>query len=479
MWLLQAKKGNKALQKEFFFLCLHFKGENVYKRIKMKKLVFLIATACLLVPAASFAQEVKRTEDDKTVTIVEETETPEGKIVTTTTIQKNSVFTNGFLHNWELMGGLGTQIYFGENDRRVNSFVEQFSFPTIDLYLTKWASPSFGVGLGATFSQFKGLYQGRLDDLYKVHFKTNDLYDYKGDQSFAYYQLTNQRGFTGNVFALAHVDLGNLFFGYNPSRFYTADAYAGGGILFGITDKAVGASFNVGLANKFRLTDRLSLLLNIRGALVSDDFDGESSLSEPSEEHYLKNIKLDGIAGGTLGLAWKLGKEKSKWERATRSSSIYYNDKGLAARDARIAELEKLLADADADKNNLLKQLQENEIQYVKDVPDLWFHINFIIDRWDLLSREKVNLQSVADIMKSTPNTRYLLCGYADKQTATPSHNLMLSKNRVETVYNFLTKELGVDPDQLVTDYKGGVDYMFYDEKELSRCCMITAIKEE
>ena len=81
--------------------------------------------------------------------------------------------------------------------------------------------------------------------------------------------------------------------------------------------------------------------------------------------------------------------------------------------------------------------------------------------------------------MKSTPNTRYLLCGYADKQTATPSHNLMLSKNRVETVYNFLTKELGVDPDQLVTDYKGGVDYMFYDEKELSRCCMITAIKEE
>ena len=55
---------------------------------------------------------------------------------------------------------------------------------------------------------------------------------------------------------------------------------------------------------------------------------------------------------------------------------------------------------------------------------------------------------------------------------------MMLSKNRVEAVYDYLTKELGVDPDQLVTDYKGGVDYMFYNEKELSRCCMITAIKE-
>ena len=444
----------------------------------MKKLVFLLATACLLVPAASFAQEVKRTEDDKTVTIVEETETPEGKIVTTTTIQKNSVFTNGFLHNWELMGGLGTQIYFGENDRRVNSFVEQLTFPTVDLLLTKWASPTFGVGIGATVSQFKGLYQGSMDNTYVVHFKTNDRYD-NNDATYDYYQLTKQRGYYGNVYALAHVDLGSLFFGYNPSRFFTVDAYAGGGILFGITDKAYGASFNAGLANKFRLTDRLSLMLNLRGALVADDFDGESSLIEPTETHYLANKKLDGIGGATLGLALKLGKEKSKWERATRSSSIYYNEKGLAARDARIAELEKLLADADSDKSNLLKQLQENETQYIKDIPDLWFHINFIVDRWDLVSREKVNLQSVADIMKSTPNTKYLLCGYADKQTATPSHNLMLSKNRVETVYNFLTKELGVDPDQLVTDYKGGVDYMFYDEKELSRCCMITAIKEE
>ena len=448
----------------------------------MKKLFILIAAAAFIAPASVFAQDVKvtRSEDENTITVVEETPTATGKVVTTTVMEKNSVFTNGFWHNWQLSLGLGTQMYYGDNDWKVAKKVpEMFVFPAIDLYLTKWASPSFGVGLGVNWAPFKGLYQNRGNELYKVHFKTNDAYDFKGDQTFAYYNLTNQRGFTGNVFALAHVDLGNLFFGYNPSRFYTADAYAGGGILFGITDKAVGASFNVGLANKFRLTDRLSLLLNIRGALVSDDFDGESSLSEPSEEHYLKNIKLDGIAGGTLGLAWKLGKEKSKWERATRSSSIYYNDKGLAARDARIAELEKLLADADADKNNLLKQLQENEIQYVKDVPDLWFHINFIIDRWDLLSREKVNLQSVADIMKSTPNTRYLLCGYADKQTATPSHNLMLSKNRVETVYNFLTKELGVDPDQLVTDYKGGVDYMFYDEKELSRCCMITAIKEE
>ena len=439
----------------------------------MKKLFFVIAAITLMVPAA-LAQEVKRTEDDKTVTIVEETNTPDGRVVTTTTFQKNSVFTNGFWHNWEIAGGLGTQIYMGENDRRTNTLIEQFAFPAIDLYLTKWASPSFGIGIGANVSQFKGLYQGRAEDQFKIHFKTDEAYT-NNDPNYSYYDLRRQSGYYGNVFALAHADLGNVFFGYNPDRFFTIDAYAGGGVLFGITDNALAATFNAGLINKFRLTERLSLMLNLRGALVSDDFEGESGQNEPDEAHFLANIKLDGYMGGTIGLAWKIGKEKSKWERASRSSTIYYNDAALA----RMKDLENELAAANAANANLRNELlNAGDVQVVKEVPDLWFHINFVVDKWDLLSREKVNLQSVADIMKSTPSVKYLLCGYADKQTATPSHNLMLSKNRVEAVYNFLVNELGVNPDQLVTDYKGGVDYMFYDEKELSRCCMITAIKE-
>ena len=111
-------------------------------------------------------------------------------------------------------------------------------------------------------------------------------------------------------------------------------------------------------------------------------------------------------------------------------------------------------------------------------VPEVWFHINFIVDRWDISKKELINIHAVADLIKSTPNVKYLVCGYADKQTATPPHNLMLSQNRADAVYNALVNEFGVDPDQLVKDYKGGVDYMFYNMKELSRCVMITSIKE-
>lgn len=429
----------------------------------MKKLFLLIASALVLVPATTFAQEITRTEDKNTVTLVEETQTPDGKIVTTTVYQKNSVFTNGFWHNWTLGVDLGAQVYYGDNDWKVGNWTEMITFPAVDLYLTKWASPSFGVGLGATYAPFKGLYQARTANgagFNTANFQTTTAYT-GADPKYDYERLSVQSGHTVNVYALAHADLGNIFFGYNPNRFFDIDAYAGGGIILGLQDAGTvpGATFNCGLNNTFRLAERLRLIINLRGALVSDEFDGEAYTDEPDRNHWLANHKLDGIFGVTGGLQFNLGKEHSKWNLASRVSA-YQKD---------VQTIEKLVE----------KEVPVEKEVIIKDVPEVWWHINFIVDRWDLLTRELVNLQAVSDLIKSTPHTKYLLCGYADKQTATPEHNLMLSKNRVQAVYDTLVNQFGVNPDQLVTDYKGGVDYMFYNEKELSRCCMITSIKED
>lgn len=103
----------------------------------MKKVFLLIASAFLMFPA--FAQTVTTSEDENTRTIVEETNTPEGRIVTTTVYEKNSVFTNGFWRNWTLSGNLGAQLFYGENDWKVNKLTEMITFPAVDVYLTKWA----------------------------------------------------------------------------------------------------------------------------------------------------------------------------------------------------------------------------------------------------------------------------------------------------------------------------------------------------
>ena len=430
----------------------------------MKKILFLIASACLLAPVSVFAQDAKvtRSEDEKTITIVEETPTPDGRIVTTTVLEKNSVFTNGFWHNWEVSAGVGAHLYYGDNDWKVANWTEMITFPAIDFYLTKWASPSFGVGLGVTGGKFKGLYQSTPRGTFSNgNFKTTTAYT-KAASVYDYQNLAVQDGSFINAYALAHADLGNVFFGYNPDRFFDIDAYAGGGIIYGLTkgSRVPGATFNCGLTNKFRLSDAFSLMLNVRGALVGDAFDGEVYIDEPTEKHWQANHKLDGNFGITAGFAYKLGGENyGKWRLAERTSTMQY---------------EKSIVE------KIVKEIEKVETPvYVKEIPEVWFHINFVIDRWDISHKEMINIHAVADLIKSTPNTKYLICGYADKQTATPAHNLMLSENRSKAVYNALVNEFGVNPEQLVTDYKGGVDYMFYNEKELSRCTMITSIKED
>ena len=434
----------------------------------MKKLLFLIASACLLAPATVFAQDTKvtRSEDEKTITVVEETATPQGKVVTTTTLEKNSVFTNGFWHNWQLSAGVGAQLYYGDNDWKVAKWTEMITFPTIDLYLTKWISPSFGVGIGGNWSKFKGIYQttpGRSNNYRSTNanFRPDKVTYYtKADSKYDSQHLAVQSGSYLDLFALAHANLMNIFGGYKPDRFFEIDAYAGGGVIFGFSESGnvPSATFNTGLINTFRLGDQLRLMLNIRGALAGDDFDGESYLEEPDKNHWIANHKLDGIFGATLGLTYNIGKEYSKWRLAERTS-VYQYDKEVV--------------------DKIVKEMVPVEkTTVIKEVPEVWFHINFIIDRWDISKKELINIHAVSDLIKSTPNTKYLICGYADKQTATPAHNLMLSENRAKAVYNALVNEFGVNPDQLVMDYKGGVDYMFYNMKELSRCTMITSIHE-
>ena len=427
----------------------------------MKKLFLLIAAVAFFAPATVFAQdvEVTQTEDENTITIVEKTPAERGYIVTTTVVEKNAVFTNGFWNNWQLVAGVGTQFFYGDNDWKVSpKFFQRIgkmiAIPAVDLYLTKWASPSFGVGLGANWSPFKGAYQ-----------TTNTMANFRPDKveiigQYDGKDIAAQSGSYLNVFALAHADLMNIFGGFKPSRFFDIDAYAGGGAIFGFCESGNihDVTFNAGLMNTFRLTEQLRLLLNLRGALIGDAFDGESYLQEPTKAHWLANHKFDGMFGATLGLTYNMGKETSKWRFAERTS-VYQYDK------------------------ELIKEIAHDTV-YVKDpvpepiVPEVWFHINFIVDRWDISKKELINIHAVADLIKSTPNVKYLVCGYADKQTATPPHNLMLSQNRADAVYNALVNEFGVDPNQLVKDYKGGVDYMFYNMKELSRCVMITSIKE-
>ena len=103
--------------------------------------------------------------------------------------------------------------------------------------------------------------------------------------------------------------------------------------------------------------------------------------------------------------------------------------------------------------------------------------VNFTVNTTDVVNREKVNLETVAAMIKATPEKKYSVIGYADKQTGTPEGNAKLASGRAQNVYDILINQYGVPASQLVKDSKGGVDYMYMNDEQLSRSVIISEVK--
>ena len=55
--------------------------------------------------------------------------------------------------------------------------------------------------------------------------------------------------------------------------------------------------------------------------------------------------------------------------------------------------------------------------------------------------------------------------------------NAQLAQGRAQNVYDILINQYGVAPSQLVKDSKGGVDYMYFNDEQLSRSVIISEVK--
>ncbi len=103
--------------------------------------------------------------------------------------------------------------------------------------------------------------------------------------------------------------------------------------------------------------------------------------------------------------------------------------------------------------------------------------VNFVVNKTDVVNRELVNLETVAQMIKATPEKKYSVIGYADMQTGTPEGNTILAQGRAQNVYDILVQKFGVPASQLVKDSKGGVDYMYFNDEQLSRSVIISEVK--
>lgn len=392
-----------------------------------KKLVMLFIA---LAPFVSFAQE-------STEIVVQEKNTGWSGYVT-----------NRFFDNWFISIGAGGQVYFGQNDSE-GKFGNRIA-PAFDFSVGKWIVPTIGLRAQVSGFRLKGFTYDR-----------NNMYVKGGpDKDGLYKQSWQQFNVHGDVL----LNLSNWIGGYRPDRFYEAVPYLGFGIMHACraADNNVFTA-NAGLINKMRLSDAFDLNVEIRGSVFEKKFAGEPG-----------GKRANGILTVTAGFTYKFRQRQFK---RSIEPVVVAQDVALAATAQQLQEAQNQLAQQQYYNRQLQDELamekaRKPEVEVRKEVVMAPLAIFFTINRANITARDRVNLKYIAKVIKENPDKHYRILGYADKATGTPEFNMQLSRKRAENVFNVLTKDYGVNPDQLTVEAKGGVSDLF-DSNPLNRVTIV------
>lgn len=349
-----------------------------------------------------------------------------------------TVETNRFGANWFISGGVGGQMYFGDNDGKAD-FGKRIA-PALDIAVGKWFTPGIGLRVAYNGLQAKGAAPS-----------ANDLYTKGGKYSNGYYkQKWNMANFHGDVL----FNLSNMFCGYNEDRLYSFIPYVGAGVALSWSEPhQQNLGINAGLINRFRVSDAWDINLELRGLLMKDAFGGTSK---------------EGMAGVTVGVTYKF---KKRGFNAVPTVPMVPESQLDDMRN----RLNSLKGENESLKRDLVEARNKKPEVIVKKeggfVPRLV--VVFNIGKSNISKREYMNIEAMAKGIKTNPEKTFTVTGYADKGTGSAEYNMKLSKKRAEAVRDLMVNEFGVPASQLKVDYKGGVGNMFYDDAKLSRVAIV------
>ena len=348
-----------------------------------------------------------------------------------------SVETNRFGANWFISGGIGAQMYFGDNDGEAS--LGKRIAPAVDIAVGKWFTPGIGLRVVYNGLQAKG-----------ASLTKNAPY-VKGGLTDGYYeQKWNLANFHGDVM----LNLSNMICGYNEDRLYSFIPYVGAGIVHSWSEPTeTTLGINAGLINRFRLSPALDLNVELRGLLMKNSFGG---------------VSKEGMAGLTVGVTYKF---KQRGWNAVPTVPMVPESQLVDMRDranSLKSENESLKRELVEARNKKPEVIVEKEAGFVPRLV-----VVFNIGKSNIIKREYMNIQAMAEGIKANPKKTFTVTGYADKGTGSAEYNMKLSKKRAEAVRDLMVNEFGVPASQLKVDYKGGVGNMFYNDSKLSRVAIV------
>lgn len=361
--------------------------------------------------------------------------------------EKYTVQTNLFGDNWFAGVNAGAQLYMGDYFSKGKA--GKLITPTFEVNVGKWFTPGIGLRVGFGGYQAKGYSLKDGDFAYKH--VDRDLYRTKWGMLHLHTDVM--------------LNLTNLICGYREDRVYNAIPYVGIGYLRGIQHKDNELSGTVGFINRFRLNSAWDLNLEARGTVNNDVLDGIRG-----------GKNMEGSVALMVGATYRF--KARGWNKGTGISAAE-----MQAVQSQLRQMHEENASLRDRVNTLEEEKRQPQPATPVMTPDhklqdaMEYTAFFDINKAYLSQKEAVNLEAYAHLIKKYPENRFVITGYADKQTGSQAFNERLSQLRAEAVYNTLVDKYGVNKDQLILEYKGGVDTMFHENPRLSRAAIIRMVK--
>lgn len=343
------------------------------------------------------------------------------------TEEKHRVVTNKFWHNWFIQGNVSWNAWYGnhEDGRGLSKspFKDFRSSPAISLAIGKWFTP--GLGLRTKLSGIWG----------KAVFSED-----AGTNENKYWMLNEQ----------AMLNLSNLICGYNEERVWNFIPFFGAGISRSCTYNRYAMGLSAGLLNEFKVSNRLSLNLEIGWNRYESDICGMAADMGKGFMDHPNNFYAE------IGVTYRIGKHT--WERMPDMNAV--NDLSQSQLDALNAMLEDERADNERlrneleSKNNAAGNETTTQETAVATYPvSVFFNIN---EAEIASGKDLVNVRQLAEYSIAN-NARIKVTGYADNATGPAQFNQELSRKRAERVAGELVK-MGVKKENITTEAAGGVD---------------------
>lgn len=339
---------------------------------------------------------------------------------------RNTTFTkNGFWDNWFIGAGAGANIYFGDHDADAK-FLRRLTV-TPNFQFGTWLSPYSGLRI-------------KLSGGTNIHTFNNDA-TMMGRTKY----ISAEMNFMWNMT--------DYLMHYNAERFYSFIPYVGFGYAYGWDYDNVpeiitrhghvnSATFDAGIINRFRFSDRVALDIEMSGKLMRDVFDQRAG----NKRGY------DVLGTVSASLVFNIGSKATFSEAVLRDQGEIdeLNSKINSQRMEieRLAQRPAVVAEPEVVVKEVVREVKVNE-EPVNNV------VLFGISKTKVESHQEVNVYNVAKYLRENPDKKVRIIGYTDKATGTAAINERLSRERAQNVADIITGKYGIDKSRVITSWEG------------------------